>query len=90
MYKTNRVVITTTTGSKTVGSVYDSYLNSTKKVMFRLVFALAMAMKITPRMLASFFKLDETEKYAREFNSALLESRRGTTFTSEEDRAGQA
>lgn len=49
------------------------YVMATRKMMFRLIFALAMAMKVSPKKLASFFNVKDTDKYARDINNALKE-----------------
>ena len=71
MMKIKRVIIKKEIGGRVMESVYDRYLNATKKTMFRLIFALAMALKITPKKIASMFSIEDTDKYAREVNEEL-------------------
>ena len=72
MNKIKRVLIRKEIGGKIMESVYDHYMNATKKMMFRLVFALARALKIKPKALAASFTLEDVDKYATELNSELL------------------
>ena len=53
--------------------VYDRMLSATRKTIFRLVFALAMASKITPTKLANAFDNDKTDDYAEKFSQKLLD-----------------
>lgn len=69
--KVKRVIIKKELGGKVMESVYDRYLNATKKTMFRLIFALAMALKITPKKIASMFSIEDTDEYARAVNEEL-------------------
>lgn len=68
MNKIKRIVIKTETDE----TVYDKYLNSAKKMMFRLAFALARAMKVTPKQLAESFTLKEVDEYANDLNKELI------------------
>ena len=52
--------------------MYDKYIQSTKKMMFRLVFALARALKITPKKLADSFTIKEVDEYAKDLNTELI------------------
>jgi len=76
MFKTKRITITESSTTTSPSVMYDTYFDkinsATKKMMFRLVFALAMSVKISPKTLASYFTVEEMEKYAREFNSELI------------------
>lgn len=71
MMKIKRVLTKTTIGDRETESVYDRYLNATKKMMFRLIFALAMAVKIKPKQLASLFSIEDTDEYARAVNEEI-------------------
>jgi len=53
--------------------LYDSRLRKTKRTLYRLIFALAMAAKVTPKQMAKFFDIEKTNKYARDFNKVLSE-----------------
>lgn len=57
-------------------TIYDKYIQSslqgTKKMMFRLVFALARAVKITPKQLAESFTIKEVDEYAKDLNTELV------------------
>lgn len=79
MNKIKRVLIRKEIGGKVMESVYDHYMNATKKMMFRLVFALARALKIKPKALAASFTLEDVDKYATELNSELIERARKET-----------
>lgn len=54
-------------------TVYDRMLSATRKTIFRLVFALAIACKITPTKLANAFDNDKTDDYAEKFSQKLLD-----------------
>ena len=71
MMKVKRVIIKKEIGGRVMESVYDRYLNATKKMMFRLIFALAMAVKIKPKKLASLFSIEDTDEYARAVNEEI-------------------
>jgi len=51
--------------------IYDSYMHKSKRTLYRLIFALAMATKVTPKQMAKFFDIEKTNKYARDFNKVL-------------------
>jgi len=54
-------------------TVYDRMLSATRKTIFRLVFALAIACKVTPTKLANAFDDDKTDKYADDFSQKLVD-----------------
>ena len=47
-------------------------LDKIRKTMFRLLFALAMALKITPKKLAKFYDEKKMDEYAQKFHDELL------------------
>ena len=47
-------------------------LDKIRKTMFRLLFALAMALKITPKKLAKFYDEKKMDEYAQRFHDELL------------------
>lgn len=51
---------------------FDDKLTSAKKSMFRLIFAMAMILKITPKKLAKFFDEQKMDEYAQKFHDELL------------------
>ncbi len=46
---------------------------SPRRLILKLIFALAISVKIKPKKLAEAFNLKATEDYARELNKALME-----------------
>lgn len=53
--------------------IYDRMLSATRKTILRLVFALAMAVKITPTKLANAYDTDKTDDFAEKFSQALID-----------------
>lgn len=51
---------------------YDSALDDTRKQMYRLVFALASALKVTPKRLANALFTQKVDEYAAKFHQELL------------------
>ena len=47
-------------------------LDKIRKTMFRLLFALAMALKITPKKLAKFYDEKKMDNFAQDFHDELL------------------
>lgn len=90
MIVTQRTIKVSKVGDDVVGTVYDKYLNDTKKTMFRLVFALAMALKVSPKKLASFFNAEDIDKYARKLNEELasMTEKQKEDFNSKLKKAG--
>lgn len=56
--------------------IYDRMLSATRKAMFRLVFALALASKITPTKLANAFDDEKTDDFAEKFSQKLIDKGR--------------
>lgn len=71
MWKITRKVTKETSGEQEMGSVYDSYLDETRKVVFSLVFSLAKLTKVTPKRLATEFSKNNSVDYAKKFNAEL-------------------
>lgn len=71
MWKILRRVSTVSEGEHDMTSVYDSYLNDAKKVMFQLIFSLASLVKITPKRLAVEFSKTKADEYAQKFHAEL-------------------
>lgn len=57
-------------------TIYDRMLSATRKTIFRLIFALAMACKITPTKLANAYDTDKTDDYADKFSQKLIDKGR--------------
>lgn len=53
-------------------SPFEDEVQKVKKTMFRLIFALAMSLRVTPKKLAKFFDADKVDEYARKFHDELL------------------
>lgn len=47
-------------------------LDKVRKTMFRLLFALAMSLKVTPKKLAKFYDESKMDEYAKKFTEELL------------------
>ena len=47
-------------------------LDKVRKTMFRLIFALAMSLKISPKTLSKFYDEKKMDEYASKFHEALL------------------
>lgn len=60
-------------------TIYDRMLSATRKTMFRLMFALAMANKITPKQLAKAYDTDKLDEYASKFTQELISKGRKAT-----------
>ncbi len=54
-------------------SVERKSAHRSKRTLYRLIFALALAMKVTPKQMAKFFDTEKTNKYASDFTKALSE-----------------
>lgn len=54
-------------------SVYDRMLSATRKTIFRLIFALATACKVTPTKLANAYDTDKVDEYAEKFSQKLID-----------------
>ncbi len=65
-----------TNGTK-FGSLYDTSVRRTRRTLFRLVFALAMSLKVKPTQLAKLFDKEKTDEYAHKFAQELKKENRG-------------
>lgn len=71
MWKIQRKVISETEDEEQMGSVYDTYLDEAKKLIFRLIFSLAILAKVTPKRLALEFSKTKADDYATKFNAEV-------------------
>ncbi len=51
----------------------DEY-TKTRKVLFQLLFALAMALRVSPKKLAKFYDEKKMDEYAQKFHDELLKA----------------
>lgn len=58
-------------GGKEVVNLEDE-LDKVRKSLFQLIFALAMALKVSPSKLAKFFDEKKINEYAEKFHGALM------------------
>ncbi len=84
MYKINKITKKTYKDKDSVVStVYDNILTSIGKNIYRLIFALANALKITPKRLANAYKVEKTDDYAVKFREELRKKIEKTIAESE-------
>ncbi len=54
--------------------MFKDELQTVRKTMFRMIFALAMALKVSPKKLAKFYDEKKMDKFAEDFHKELLEA----------------
>ena len=72
MFKETRRITKRTTKEGSIYSFYDRMLNRVRGSLMRLMFALAIAAKVTPTKLASAFDVDKTDHFAKKFDENLV------------------
>ena len=64
MYKTYKMTMNTESGN-------DTKEKETRRILFRTIFALATALKISPKRLANMFKPEKLDEYALKFRDEM-------------------